>query len=147
MKASRARRASRLGGLTPAVYRCSAKNASGDPCKAAPLKGTRLCPLHTKNRASLLGQRGGRPRVQFDVSRLTKFKPPENATDMRKMLAAMVIEMREGRIDLELATKTAYVAGIFLKSSEQEDMVYVKAELAELKSRLDARAAAQGGRR
>lgn len=62
---------------------------------------------------------------------------------MRKMLAAMVIEMREGRIDLELATKTAYVAGIFLKSSEQEDMTYVKAELEELKRRLDARQAAQ----
>ena len=84
--------------------------------------------------------------MQFDVSRLARFAPPENATDMRKMLAAMVIEMREGRIDLELATKVAYVAGIFLKSSEQEDMTYVKAELEELKRRLDARQAAQRGR-
>jgi hypothetical protein len=67
---------------------------------------------------------------------LTKFAPPENPTDMRKILAATVIEMREGRIDLELATKTAYVAGIFLKSSEQEDMQKVKAELEELWARV-----------
>ncbi len=134
----KARRAAGREALTPTVYRCAAKNASGDPCKAAPLKGSKLCSFHTKNRASLLGQRGGRPRVQFDTSRLTKFKPPENPSDMRKLLAAMVIEMREGRIDLELATKTAYVAGIFLKSSEQEDMAYVKAELAELQRRVGA---------
>jgi len=91
--------------------------------------------MHTRGRAAQAGREGGRPRFQYDTSKLTKFKPPENAADMRKLLATMVIEMRSGLIDVELATKTSYVASVFLKSAEQEDMKFVKAELEEMKAR------------
>jgi uncharacterized protein (UPF0216 family) len=115
---------------------CQAKSArSGKPCTARPIRGTKYCNMHTENRASLLGKLGGHPRLQFDVSKLKRFAPPNDAGEMRHLLAVMIIEMREGKIDVELATKVSYVASVFLKSAEQEDMKFVKAELEELKKR------------
>ena len=55
---------------------------------------------------------------------------------MRRLLATIVIEMREGKIEVELATKISYVASVFLKSSEQEDMKQVKEELAALRAKV-----------
>ncbi len=144
-------RAPRTGRLASSPHgkpvKCVAKTKSGEPCTAATVRGTDRCLFHTRNQAARIGREGGRPRFQYDVSKLKKFAPPKDASEMRHLLATMIIEMREGKIDVELATKVSYVASVFLKSAEQEDMKFVKAELEELKRRLDARAAAQRGRR
>ena len=132
--------------LTPdrKPVRCTGKTASGGPCRAATVRGTQRCLFHTRDQASRIGREGGRPRFQYDVSKLKKFAPPKDAGEMRLLLSTMVIEMREGKIEVELATKVSYVASVFLKSAEQEDMRFVKAELEELKSRF-ASAPVRGG--
>jgi len=133
-------RARRTGRLVPSPHskpvKCVAKTKSGEPCTAATVRGTDRCLFHTRNQASRIGREGGRPRFQYDVSRLKKFAPPESAADMRRLLATIVIEMREGKIEVELATKISYVASVFLKSSEQEDMKQVKEELAALRDKV-----------
>lgn len=133
---ARARRASRsVPSPHGKTVRCVGRTASGEPCRAATVRGTNRCLFHTRDKAAQAGREGGRPRAQYDTSKLKKFAPPESAADMRKLLATMVIEMRSGLIDVELATKVSYVASVFLKSAEQEDMKFVKAELEELKRR------------
>jgi hypothetical protein len=141
----RARRTSRLAPSPHGkAVRCVGKTASGEPCRAATVRGTNRCLFHTRDKAAQAGREGGRPRFQYDTSKLKKFAPPENAADMRKLLATMVIEMRSGLIDVELATKISYVASVFLKSSEQEDMRLVKAELEELRARVLGRTKSDG---
>jgi hypothetical protein len=141
----KARRPSSQSSLTPdrKPVRCTGKTANGGPCRAATVRGTERCLFHTRDQASRIGREGGRPRFQYDVSKLAKFKPPKDAGEMRHLLATMIIEMREGKIEVELATKVSYVASVFLKSAEQEDMKFVKAELEELKNKLAATNAAR----
>jgi len=69
--------------------------------------------------------------------RLPRFDPPENASDMRKLLAHLTIEVREGRINPQLAVRIAFIAGVFLRSSEIEELREVRAEMAELKRRFE----------
>lgn len=69
--------------------------------------------------------------------RLPRFDPPENASDMRKLLAHLTIEVRERRIDPQLAARIAFIAGVFLRSSEIEELRDIRAEMAELKRRFE----------
>jgi hypothetical protein len=101
--------------------RCVGKTKGGGPCRAATVRGTDRCLFHTRDQAARMGREGGRPRFQYDVSKLKKFAPPKDAAEMRLLLATMVIEMREGKIEVELATKVSYVASVFLKSTGQEE--------------------------
>ena len=125
-----------MSGKPTNAQKCTGRSAKGGHCGAPPIRGTKRCVLHTPGVASAVGKLGGMRARQFDVSRLQQFPPPENATDMRKLLAVMVIEMRTGKIDPHLATRIAFVAGTFLRSSEQEDIKYVREELEALKRKV-----------
>ena len=115
---------------------CGARTRHGSLCPAAAIKGTDRCLLHTSGVAHGMGQVGGARRKQYDVSKLEKFAPPRDAADMRKVLATMVIEMRSGAIDPGLATKIAFVCGVFLKAAENEVIEKVVAELDALKQKV-----------
>jgi hypothetical protein len=137
---ARARHASVKKPLTPdrKAVSCGAKNAEGKPCAAAAVRGTQRCLFHTKGQASRAGREGGRPKVRPDVSQLKKFTPPKDAGEMRLLLATMICEMREAKIDLELASKIAYVASVFLKSAEIEELKEVRTKVQELETRFAA---------
>ena len=122
---------------------CTARTKSGSLCPAAAVRGSSFCLFHTKGIPSKLGQIGGPRRRQYDLSRLAKFEPPQDAADMRKILAVMVIEMRTGVIDPHLATRIAFVASTFLKAYESEELKNVQSEIDDLKKRILAQETAR----
>jgi hypothetical protein len=48
--------------------------------------------------------------------------------------------MREGQLDVRLANGIAFVAGVFLKSVEAEELKIIRAELEELRAKVEGSA-------
>src|SRR5579862_6011413 len=94
--------------------------------------------MHLPGGAAACGRVGGKRRATYDVTQLKKFAPPEDATAMRKMLAVMITEMRDGKIEPKLASGIGYVAGIFLKSVECEAITELRERLAKLEGKAEA---------
>ena len=117
--------ASRLAGSKKVLRpreRCRARAASGDPCKAPPLYGTKHCAFHTKGVAVLCGQRGGRRRAIFNPDGLEPMKAPTNPGELLLLLSQTIVEVRSAKIDNRTANSIAQLGTSFLRAVEVADM-------------------------
>jgi hypothetical protein len=102
----------------PGLGRCTAITRAGKPCTAAPMLGTQRCTMHTGSNASIFGIRGGHRRTVFSPEGLVEFAPPENAHDIKKLMAVSLIELRNGKLDPRMASALSYLSGGFLRADE-----------------------------
>lgn len=103
------------------TLRCSEKSASGQPCKAAPLRGKMRCSFHSGDNAKRLGSRGGHRRAIYGPENLEKVGAPENALDMKRLLALTIMEVREGKLDPKIANAIGFLSASFLSTLEVAD--------------------------
>jgi len=125
----------------PEIRRCTAITRSGKSCQAAPVGGTKppRCLMHQPGVASLMGTRGGHRRAIFDPSGLVVFQPPKTTDELLEIIATMLIEIREGRMDPKVANSFIYGAACYFKGNEMKQLNEVCAEIAALKKRLESR--------
>ena len=107
-----------------AKMRCQGVTRSRTPCTAWAMEGG-LCYFHANpNKASELGQRGGKakgPRVTADpVEYVTR--PLKTVNDVTHLLADTINDLRSGAIDSRLANTVGYLATGMLKALQQGDI-------------------------
>jgi hypothetical protein len=90
---------------------CIATARTGKRCKAAPMRGTKYCPLHTEGMAAKLGERGGRRRAIFNPQNLEPMSTPQNAEDLSRLAMQTLVEVRAQRLDTKVATCIFYGIG------------------------------------
>jgi hypothetical protein len=88
--------------------------------------------LHTGDNAKLLGARGGRRRAIYNPEGLEPFTAPKNASDMVRLFAQTVVEVRSGRLDPRVANSVAILGTGFLNALEGAEL---EARLAVLEAR------------
>lgn len=106
-----ARRAIKHEACPRRLVACIATARSGKRCQAAPMRGTKYCPLHTPGVASKLGQRGGRRRAIFNPEGLEPISTPQNAADLSRLVMQTLVEVRAQKIDVKVATCIFYGIG------------------------------------
>jgi hypothetical protein len=99
---------------------CIELKRDGQRCKAAPLRGTRKCALHTPGNAQRLGAKGGMRRAIFDPDKLLHFEAPKTVDEVLSILGQISVEIHRGEIDPRVAatlttTLTALLNGIEVK--------------------------------
>jgi hypothetical protein len=110
------RRASRQGPPPRRLAVCIATARSGKRCKAAPVRGTKYCPLHSGDTAKVLGARGGRRRAIFDPDKLTHFAAPTSARDLATIMAQLMLEVHGARLDTKASNAIACLGQTFLQA-------------------------------
>lgn len=105
------------------------------------MRGLEVCILHS-GRAAQIGQRGGLRRRVFDPSLLTPIAEPKNASDLCRLLAMSLVELRRGVLDPRIATATGYLSHALVKTLE---IANIEARLAALENQHEERS--PGGRR
>jgi hypothetical protein len=106
-----ARRTIKAEGPARRLTACIATARTGQRCKAAPMRGTKYCPLHTEGVASKLGERGGRRRAIFNPQNLEPMSTPQNAEDLSRLAMQTLVEVRAQRLDTKVATCIFYGIG------------------------------------
>lgn len=97
----------------PTLAQCKATTSSGARCKAKPHKNG-LCFFHADpQRAAELGRKGGLRRTRFNPDDLKELLVPRTAADLRDLLAQSIVEVRAGKLDPKLATRSAIWVLIF----------------------------------
>jgi general stress protein YciG len=103
--------------------RCKAKTKAGSPCAAPAIKGGQFCSLHSDpERAAQLGRKGGlgnRHTYQNDGNEVTA---PQNASDVKNLLADAMAEIRTGKMDPKLGTTLGYLGTSLLRAIETADI-------------------------
>ena len=103
-------------------HRCKAITKRGTACKARPTSSG-FCPLHAHpSAAAELGSAGGKKNKRFqhadpDPSAV----PPRTAEDVQQILAAAMVEVKQGRLDPKIGTTLGYLGSALLKSIEARD--------------------------
>jgi len=102
---------------------CQAKTKSGTRCAAPAVRGERLCSLHSDpKRAAELGRKGGmRNRHIYEIED-KEVVPPQNAFDVKTMLAEAMAAIRAGKMDPKLGTTLGYLGTSLLKAIETSDI-------------------------
>ena len=103
--------------------KCQARTKAGRQCAAPAKRGLPFCSLHAEpGRASELGRRGGlRNRHTYSEDR-KEVPIPDSATDVKRLLAESMAEVRGGRMDPKLGTTLAYMGSSLLKAIETADI-------------------------
>ena len=103
--------------------KCRATARAGRPCAAPAVRGGSYCALHSDpQRAAQLGRRGGMRNRHVYESDRTEVAPPRNATDIREMLAKLMVEILAGKRDPKLGTTLGYLGTMLLKAIETADL-------------------------
>jgi hypothetical protein len=110
---------------------------TGKRCKSAPVLGEKVCLLHIPGKASEMGQKGGRHRASFHPVGLESFAPPTSATEVARMLAHTLCEVRSGRMPEKMASVISSVSATFMDALEKSD---VEARLKVLEEKLPSKA-------
>ena len=103
--------------------RCKAMTKAGGSCTAPAIRGGEFCALHSDpGRAAELGRKGGlRNRHTYEQSD-EPVAPPESASDVKRMLADAMAEIRSGKMDPKLGTTLGYLGTSLLKAIETSDI-------------------------
>jgi Family of unknown function (DUF5763) len=102
---------------------CRAITKSGKPCRAAATEGG-LCFFHANpNKASELGQIGGRKnRHQPPVDSTDPLPRLENAGDLRDLVGRLIVEVYAGKLHPRVATGLAPLINLQLRTIEATDL-------------------------
>lgn len=113
--------------------RCQARTKSGKPCRAAATEGG-LCYFHANpNKASELGQIGGRKNRHLPAIESTDSLPKlENASDLGDLIRRIIVELYSGKLHPRVASGLAPLMNLQLRAIEAADLEQRLAKLEEL---------------
>jgi hypothetical protein len=95
--------------------------------------------MHIPGNAQRTGAAGGRRRAIYRPEALTPITdPPEKATDVKRLLAISMLEVRLGRLDPRVANSMAYLANAFFNALETERNDTLMASLVAQVAKLEA---------
>jgi hypothetical protein len=107
--------------------RCSSQRRDGKRCGANAINGQPNCFLHSSpGKASEMGAKGGARRKVFDLSKLKRFSPARNPSDLLAVVTESLCDLREGRIDHKTANSIgslATVAQALMRTSTLEERI------------------------
>ena len=102
---------------------CQAKTKAGGPCAAPAIRGGTYRALHADpERAAQLGRKGGAKHRRVYEGGEWEGSPPQNACDVKNLLAEVMAEIRAGRMDPKLGTTLGYLGTSLLKAIETSDI-------------------------
>jgi len=132
---------------------CKAIKKNGSPCNAPPCKGSDYCFHHAPNRKSEAAaarrkatEAARQKRLQEKSTRpkgILKRVRLNNLDDVRRLLASVITEFREGKITADDARVTAYVANILIGAIKDSD---IESRLRELEDRIREKGILDGHR-
>ena len=103
--------------------KCRAKTKAGRQCAAPAIRGGIYCALHDDpDRAAQLGRKGGANNRKVYEGNQRDIPPPQNACDVKNLLAEAISEIRAGKMDPKLGTTLGYLATSLLKAIETSDI-------------------------
>ena len=103
--------------------KCQAKTKAGGPCAAPVAHGGNYCALHADpERAAQLGRKGGAKNRRVYEPNEWEGSAPQNASDVKNLLADAMAEIRRGRMDPKLGTTLGYLGTSLLKAIETSDI-------------------------
>jgi hypothetical protein len=123
---------------------CTAQNRAGKLCDAPAVQGSSHCQFHTPGRASDAGKIGGPRRKIFDPAKLTPIAAPDTAQELKKILAALMVDLHGARLDSKTANALAVLGQVFLQALQHGDW---EERLKALEANAQAMKAAKDGRR
>jgi general stress protein YciG len=102
--------------------KCRAATKAGRHCAAPAIRGGIYCALHNDpDRAAQLGRKGGaNNRKVYEGNE--EIRPPQNACDVKNLLAEAMAQIRTGRMDPKLGTTLGYLGMSLLKAIETSDI-------------------------
>ena len=108
---------------TAANGKCRAATKAGRQCAAPAVRGGIYCALHNDpDRAAQLGRKGGTKNRKVYEGNEREIPPPQNACDVKNLLAEAMAEIRAGRMDPKLGTTLGYLGTSLLKAIETSDI-------------------------
>ena len=108
----------------PARKQCKASTKDGTACPAWAMPGG-LCYFHANpDKASELGQRGGKAKSPTHATNATSYvaRPLKTADDVTRLLADTINDLCSVAIDSRMANTVAYLAAGMLKALQQGDL-------------------------
>lgn len=103
--------------------KCRAKTKAGGQCAAPAVRGGIYCALHNDpDRAAQLGRKGGVNNRKVYRGSEREIPPPQNARDVKKLLAEAMADIQAGRMDPKLGTTLGYLGTSLLKAIETSDI-------------------------
>ena len=103
--------------------RCKAMTKAGAPCAAPAIRGKNFCSLHSDpSRAAQLGRKGGMGNRHVYENDPREVATPQTASDVKKLLAEAMAEIRAGKMDPKLGTTLGYLGTSLLKAIETSDI-------------------------
>jgi general stress protein YciG len=108
---------------TAANGECQATTKAGRQCAAPAVRGGIYCALHNDpDRAAQLGRKGGANNRKVYEGNQREIPPPQNARDVKNLLAETMAEIRAGKMDPKLGTTLGYLGASLLKAIETSDI-------------------------
>lgn len=104
--------------------RCTSKTLRGKPCGAWALQGKTKCALHSDSElAAKLGAKHGQ-RIRLEPLDTASPLPclPKTALDVRDVLAKVVAEVQDRKMDSRTANALAYVGTSLLRAIELSEL-------------------------
>jgi general stress protein YciG len=103
--------------------KCRAATKAGRQCAAPAVRGGIYCALHNDpERAAQLGRKGGANNRKVYEGDQREIPPPQNARDVKNLLAETMAEIRAGKMDPKLGTTLGYLGTSLLKAIETSDI-------------------------
>src|SRR5262245_42380153 len=108
---------------TESSAQCGALTKKGTPCPAPPT-ATGRCYLHSIDReqAAELGRRGGLKNRHVRPYEMVELPPLDTAEDVRLLLANVIADVRNRRVEPRVATSISQIASTLLKAIEVADL-------------------------
>ena len=102
---------------------CQAATKAGRQCAAPTVRGGLYGALHNDpERAAQLGRKGGANNRKVYEGDQREIPPPQNARDVKNLLAETMAEIRAGKMDPKLGTTLGYLGTSLLKAIETSDI-------------------------
>ena len=97
------------------------KRAVSVPLRRFAMASTALSTM-TQGRAAQLGRKGGANNRKVYEGNQQQITPPQNARDVKNLLAETMAEIRAGKMDPRLGTTLGYLGTSLLKEIETSDI-------------------------
>jgi general stress protein YciG len=124
--------------------KCQAKTKAGRHCAAPAVRGKNYCSLHADpDRAAELGRKGGARNRKMYNDGARNVAVPESASDVKRMLAETMADVRAEKMDPKLGTTLGYLGTALLRAFEVADFEE-RVEKLEHKNELEEQAGQTG---
>jgi hypothetical protein len=125
---------------SPTTQRCTATRKDGTPCRGSARPDKTVCTFHDPDLAEqrAAGRKaGGKSHRAITLPPDTQAPPLETAPDVARLLAQVIHEVRTGKVDHRIGNTIAVLASNLLKAVQTTELDNLKAEVEEMKRRLN----------